>query len=240
MNIINEMAEENLNNLKNSDYPGRGIIAGITPSGKELVQIYWTMGRSKNSKNRIMLSDGDNIKTIPYDRTLEVIHEDLIIYNVSAKVGNKHIVTNGKQTDTISDYFTKNDTFEEALYQWEYENDIPIYTSRISCFAAVDGVNSYYAISIIKALEQNPSLLTHQFFKYKPDMKGYGHCIHTYSLSQTCMPFSGEPYWIRIFNDINDNANYWNILPKDKRVALYVKHINISNGEVKDKICNIH
>lgn len=241
MSIISKQAQQNIGILKKSDYPGRGIICGLTPSGKELVQIYWTMGRSKSSKNRVMLREGDNVKTLPYDKSLEMQHEELIIYNVSAQVCNAHIVTNGRQTDTINEYLAKGGSFEEALYRWEFENDAPIYTTRISGLAVADGTNSHYKLSLIKALEQNPDLLSHQFFSYKAITPGYGHCIHTYSLSQTCMPFNGEPYWSKVFETVDENANfYWDILPEDKRVALYAKQIDILSGKVIDRILSIH
>jgi hypothetical protein len=239
MSEISLLAKQNLDNLKNSDYPGRGIVLGVTPSGKELVQIYWTMGRSQNSKNRVMIREGANIKTVPHDKTLEMQHEDLIIYNAAMQVGSTHIVTNGRQTDSIAASLQNGGSFEDALYPWEFENDGPIYTSRVSGTVTA-GEKSGYKLSIIKALEQNPALLSHQFFSYAP-LPGYGHCIHTYSLTETCKPFAGEPYWVSIFDDLDANADYyWNILPEDKRVALYIKHINIASGEYEERIFKIY
>ena len=40
--------------LKNNSYPGRGIIIGRTPDGKKAVTAYFIMGRSENSRNRIL------------------------------------------------------------------------------------------------------------------------------------------------------------------------------------------
>ena len=48
--------------LSENAYPGRGIIVGMTPDSKNLVQIYWIMGRSENSRNRIFVREGDNVK----------------------------------------------------------------------------------------------------------------------------------------------------------------------------------
>jgi hypothetical protein len=241
MNEIRTMAQGNLDRLRESEYPGRGIVLGATPSGKELVQVYWTMGRSQGSKNRMMIRDGGDIKTIPHDKSLEVQHEDLLMYTAATAAGNTHVVTNGRQTDTIAEYLKKGSSFEEALYQWEFEHDPPIYTSRISGSSVCDGKASGYKLGIIKALEQKPELLTHQFFSYSAVLPGFGHCIHTYSLTETCKPFSGEPYWVSLFDDLDENAEYyWNILPNDKRVALYIKHVDIATGAVKDKIFNIH
>ena len=239
--MLEGVVNNNLEKLIECDYPGRGIALGLTPSGEELVQIFWTMGRSQNSKNRIMIKDGETVKTLPFDRSLELQHEDLIIYNVSAQSEKYHIITNGRQTDTIVDFLIHGNSFENALYLWGFEGDEPIYTARISGLSIVDGTKIGYKLSIIKAIDQNPDLLSHQFFNYQTAIPGYGHCIHTYSLIQTCVPFTGEPYWVRFFDDIDEGAAfYWSILPDDKRVALYIKHVNITNGDIKDRILSIH
>ena len=239
--MLDIIAGQNLDRLKASDYPGRGIVIGLTPSGKEIVQIFWTMGRSANSKNRVIVKEGKRVKTRLYDKTLEAQREDLIIYNVTAHVDNVHIITNGRQTDTICEYIANGSSFEDALYQWEYESDAPIYTPRISGLAVVDGSESRYKLSIIKAIEQNPNLLSHQFFSYKAAAPGYGHCVHTYSITQEYMPFDGEPYRVRIFENIDEGAGfYWDIIPQDKRVALYIKHVDILGGEIKDRMLSIY
>jgi hypothetical protein len=215
-------------------------VLGLTPSGRELVQIYWTMGRSLNSKNRVMIRDGENIKTVPHDSSLEVKQESLLMYNAAMRAGGTHVVSNGRQTDTVAEYLAKGDGFEDALYRWEYEDDAPIYTSRITGIST-GGENKSYKLSIIKALGQKPELLSHQFFSYAAALPGLGHCIHTYSLTQVCAPFSGEPYWVNLLDDPDANADfYWNLLPEDKRVALYVKHIDVASGAIRDRICNIH
>ena len=39
--------------LSSNTYPGRGIVLGLTPDGKQAVAAYFIMGRSVNSRNRI-------------------------------------------------------------------------------------------------------------------------------------------------------------------------------------------
>ena len=39
--------------LASNRYPGRGIVLGLTPDGKESVAAYFIMGRSVNSRNRV-------------------------------------------------------------------------------------------------------------------------------------------------------------------------------------------
>jgi len=238
---VDTIAKGNLVRLQNSGYPGRGIVLGLTPSGKELVVIYWIMGRSASSQNRIIRKNGHTVMTAPFDASLEMEGAHLKIYNASVHMDKTHIVSNGRQTDTILDYLGKTGGFEEALRCWAFEDDGPIFTPRISGIVFAGDPQGGYKLSIIKALEQNPALLSRQFFEYDEPLPGYGHCVHTYSLSQTCMPFDGEPYWTPILDGMDENADcYWNALPGDKRVALYVKHIDRITGGYKDKIINLH
>ena len=39
------------NELKSNEYPGRGIVMGLSPNGKYAVTAYFIMGRSENSRN---------------------------------------------------------------------------------------------------------------------------------------------------------------------------------------------
>ena len=86
--------------LKNNSYPGRGIIIGKTPDGKKAVTAYFIMGRSENSRNRIFVEDGEGIRTQAFDPS-RLTDPSLIIYAPVRVLGNKTIVTNGDQTDTI-------------------------------------------------------------------------------------------------------------------------------------------
>ena len=44
--------------LKENSYPGRGIVIGRSADGKHAVTAYFIMGRSENSRNRILLRMG--------------------------------------------------------------------------------------------------------------------------------------------------------------------------------------
>ena len=53
--------------LKRISYPGRGIMVGITPDNRNAVIVYFLTGRSINSRNRVLVSDGDRVSTQPFD-----------------------------------------------------------------------------------------------------------------------------------------------------------------------------
>ena len=103
--------DKELNSLA---YHGRGIIIGKSPDGKKAVTAYFIMGRSENSRNRVFVEDGEGIRTQAFDPS-KMVDPHLIIYAPVRVLGNKTIVTNGDQTDTIYELMDKQMTFEQSL-----------------------------------------------------------------------------------------------------------------------------
>ena len=68
--------------------------------GTKAVTAYFIMGRSENSRNRVFVEDGEGIRTQAFDPS-KLTDPSLIIYAPVRVLGNKTIVTNGDQTDTI-------------------------------------------------------------------------------------------------------------------------------------------
>ena len=129
--------------LRETSYPGRGIVIGCSADGKKAVTAYFIMGRSANSRNRIFVTEGDGIRTEAFDPS-KMEDPSLIIYAPVRVLGNKTIVTNGDQTDTIYEGLDKQFTFEQSLRGREFEPDAPNYTPRISGVMHVEnGVYSY-------------------------------------------------------------------------------------------------
>ena len=110
--------------LRGNSYPGRGIIIGKTPDGTKAVAAYFIMGRSENSRNRVFVEDGEGIRTQAFDPA-KLTDPSLIIYAPVRVLGNKTIVTNGDQTDTIYEGMDKQMTFEQSLRSREFEPDSP-------------------------------------------------------------------------------------------------------------------
>ena len=104
--------------LAGNEYPGRGIVLGLTPDSKKAVVAYWIMGRSANSRNRVFEPIEGGIRTVAADPAkLEDPH--LIIYNAVLTLRETTVVTNGDQTDTIAQFMNGNlfpsYSFEAAL-----------------------------------------------------------------------------------------------------------------------------
>ena len=225
--------------LSSTTYPGRGIVVGKTPDGKHAAIAYFIMGRSENSRNRVFVEEGEGIRTEAYDPS-KLEDPSLIIYAPVRVLGNKTIVTNGDQTDTIYDLMNKQFTFEQALRTREFEPDAPNYTPRISGILHIEGGNYNYAMSILKSNNGNPDACKRYTFAYEKPVAGEGHFIHTYMGDGNPLPsFEGEPTLVDIPNDMNEFAELvWNNLNEDNKVSLFIRYIDIETGKYETKIIN--
>ncbi len=235
---IEQLLKENFSNLQNNSYPGRGIVVGQTPDGENMVQVYWIMGRSNNSRNRVFVEEPNTeMRTKAFDES-QLEDPSLIIYYPARVVGEQHVITNGDQTDTVRDYLVKGSSFEEALRTREYEPDGPNFTPRIS---AVTEKQSY-KLSILKSFFNTEAQCLRYVWEFEKAQAGIGHFISTYQEDATPLPsFSGEPQLMPLMNDIDTTLNtYWEALNKDNRVSLMVKFINTKTGIAELKIVNRH
>lgn len=225
--------------LKSNSYPGRGIILGKTPDGKKAVAAYFIMGRSENSRNRIFVEDGEGIRTQAFDPS-KLTDPSLIIYAPVRVLGNKTIVTNGDQTDTIYDGMDRQLTFEQSLRTREFEPDGPNYTPRISGIMHIENGTYNYAMSILKSNNGSPEGCNRYTFAYENPAAGEGRFIHTYMCDGNPLPsFEGEPKPIGIPDDIESFTELlWNSLNEDNKVSLFVRYIDIETGNYETKIVN--
>lgn len=226
--------------LSSNVYPGRGIVLGKTADAKKAVVAYFIMGRSANSRNRVFVEDGQGIRTQAFDES-KLEDPSLIIYAPVRVLGNKTIVTNGDQTDTIYDLMNQQQTFEQSLRTREFEPDAPNYTPRISGIVKCTDGKMNYALSILKSADGNPECCQRFTFSYSDPLAGTGHFIHTYMTDGNPLPsFEGEPKRIEIGNeDIDAFAQkIWNALNADNKVSLFVRYIDIATQETESRIIN--
>ena len=225
--------------LKNNAYPGRGIVIGKSPNGKYAVTAYFIMGRSENSRNRVFVNDGEGIRTQAFDPS-KLSDPSLIIYAPVRVLGNKTIVTNGDQTDTIYELMDKQQTFEQALRTREFEPDAPNYTPRISGIMHIENGKFNYAMSILKSNNGDPSSCNRYTFAYENPKAGEAHFIHTYMGDGNPLPsFEGEPKVVAISGEIDEFAKaVWENLNPDNKVSLFVRYIDIETGIYESRIIN--
>ncbi len=225
--------------LVSNTYPGRGIILGKTKDGEKAVAAYFIMGRSANSRNRVFVEEKDGIRTQAYDPS-KMEDPSLIIYAPVRVIGNKTIVTNGDQTDTIYDGIDRQMTFEQSLRSRTFEPDGPNYTPRISGIMHIEGGKYNYALSILKSNNGNPEASNRYTFAYENPIAGEGHFIHTYETDGNPLPsFEGEPKWVEIEGDIDAfTSNVWTNLNEENKVSLFVRYIDIKTGDIETRIVN--
>ena len=225
--------------LKGNSYPGRGIVIGRSADGKKAAAAYFIMGRSENSRNRVFVEDGQGIRTQAFDPE-KLADPSLIIYAPVRVLGNKTIVTNGDQTDTIYDGLDHQLTFEQSLRSREFEPDAPNYTPRISGVLHVEDGNFSYAMSILKSDNGNPAQCNRYTFAYNNCAAGEGRFIHTYLGDGSPLPsFEGEPKLVEIPDDMDAFADMlWDSLNGDNKVSLFVRYIDIADGSYRTRIIN--
>ncbi|MBE5956736.1 MAG: inosine monophosphate cyclohydrolase [Lachnospiraceae bacterium] len=225
--------------LRENAYPGRGIVIGRSADGKSAVTGYFIMGRSTNSRNRVFVTEGEGIRTEAFDPS-KLEDPSLIIYAPVRVLGNKTIVTNGDQTDTIYEGMDKQLTFEQSLRSREFEPDAPNYTPRISGVMHVEGGNYSFAMSILKSNNGNPAQCNRYTYAYENCVAGEGRFIHTYMHDGNPLPsFEGEPKLVSIPNDIDEFTDMlWTNLNEDNKVSLFVRYIDIATGEYETRIVN--
>lgn len=226
--------------LQSNSYPGRGIMLGKTADGKNAVMAYFIMGRSENSRNRIFVEDGEGIRTQAFDES-KLTDPSLIIYAPVRVIGNKTIVTNGDQTDTVYDLMNNQFTFEQALRTREFEPDAPNYTPRISGVVKADKTDFNFALSILKSDNGNPDSCLRYTYSYKNPANGVGRFIHTYMSDGNPLPsFEGEPTAVSLQSDDIDtfSKKLWNSLNSDNKVSLFVRYIDLETLKADTRIIN--
>ena len=229
--------KEELNSLA---YHGRGIIIGKSPDGKKAITAYFIMGRSVNSRNRVFVAEGDAMRTKAFDES-KMVDPHLIIYYPVRVLGNKIIVTNGDQTDTIYQLMDKQMTFEQALRTREFEDDKPNFTPRISGIIHRDGGDMNFAMSILKSAEGDDSSCERFTYAYSNPIPGRAKFIHTYSCDGNPLPsFEGEPKTLLLPDTDIDSLTdlIWTNLNEDNKVSLFVRYIDLETGESETRILN--
>lgn len=239
---IFDSSVSNFTGLMQNTYPGRGIVLGTSPDGKSFVQVYWIMGRSVNSRNRIFELERDTgfVKTRAFD-TSKLTDPHLIIYYPARNTKDAHIITNGDQTDTIYNALLSGSTFENALSTRTYEDDAPNFTPRISGIHYKNAKPALYKLSILMCRDNFEDYGCERYtFEFERALNGYGHFISTYKCDGNPIPsFDSYPKIMPIFDTIDATLReYWYALDKDNKVSLMVKYIDRETFTAKTLIVN--
>ena len=239
MKDYRQRAQHNLGELAANAYPGRGIVMGLSEDGRSLVQLYWIMGRSENSRNRIFVVDGTVLRTEPLHRD-KVADPALIIYAAMREQGGLHIVTNGDQTDTVAETVAAGGSYIDALRTRQHEPDAPNWTPRIAGGLEARRALQRAWLAIVKADPTAPNRSLRAYYEYTDFPAGYGVCITTYRGDGNPLPsFSGEPYLVPLDGRVQGlRESYWARLNADNRIALAQKTIDLGSGTVSIAVLN--
>ena len=219
-------------------YPGRGILFGKSADGMYAAMAYFITGRSENSRNRIIVEEGQGIRTQPFEPA-KVSDPSLILYSPVRVLQGATVVTNGDQTDTIRDYLAQGRTFEEALRTRTFEPDAPNFTPRVSGLMQTEG-GLRYRLSILKSGDAEGKSTQRFFYEYDAPRAGEGHLIHTYlGDGDPLPPFEGEPVRVAVEGDIDAFSHaLWDSLNEENRVSLFVRFISLRTGLTETRIFN--
>lgn len=217
-------------------YPGRGIILGRSDCGRKAVIVYFIMGRSENSRNRIFVETADGIKTEAHDPS-KMTDPSLIIYHPVRRARGCTIVTNGDQTDTVFEALLRGHSYRRALLFRTFEPDAPNYTPRISGLMLPNGD---YRLSILKSAGGDPDSVNRFFYEYDASKPGIGHLIHTYRCDGDPIPsYEGEPAPVAVSGDAGAYARLvWDALDAKNRVSLFTRSIDLADGTTENVVIN--
>ena len=221
-------------------YPGRGIIVGKSANGKKAVLAYFIMGRSVNSRNRVFVTDRGGIRTEAFDPS-KMEDPSLIIYWPVRVSGNRLIVTNGDQTDTIYDFVRNGASFIKALRTRTFEPDAPNFTPRVSAMATFEDGDFALDMGILRAGDAEGACCDRVFWEYEKLAPGTGRFLHTYLSDGSPIPsFAGDPEIVAVGDgtarEIADDL--WAGLNADNKVSLWVMTRDLKTGEEDAVIIN--
>ena len=228
MNPVLNHAVENLLALRDNPYPGRGIVMGRTAAG-DLVQVYWIMGRSTDSRNRVLVpvpGKSGWLRTCladPSKFTGNRRQLTWILYTAMAEKDDEYVVSNGKQTIPVLRGGI------EALKKWHYEDDAPNYTPRITgVIRCYPDSNSEMQLAILRKSPFGNECDRFNFAYGQVDA-GFGYHFSTYQGDGKPLPsFRGEPLIMPIGTSnvpMEIAEMYQNYLNPDNLVAVVVKLI---------------
>lgn len=233
---LDATAMNNLAQLAKNTYPGRGLIIGQSPENRAIIQVYWIMGRSDNSRNRVFKHQGGRLYTEAANPAA-MKDPSLIIYNAMDELPGQgeFVVSNGDQTDTVilALLDSPQTTLRDALINRVYEPDAPNFTPRLTGLCSISHNRCLTQISILWKPKQGDNTdRTHFIFRDIDLPLGLGLCVTTYTGDGDPLPsFLGPPYLMPIDDSIDEMAEtYWDALNEANRVALAVKSIDIATG----------
>jgi len=229
---------QNLEALSENEYPGRVLVIGRV--GPIAVQAYGLMGRSDDSRNRILVEEDAVVSTETFDRSKEVERPDLTIYDAMRRTGTSHIVSNGNQTSTVIEYLRAGRSFEDAVESRDHEDDKPNFTPRITGIIDIAPSEDRPAFALSLNGETDKKLFLYDAEDMESDT---GLALQTYEHNvpkgEKLPSFAEEPFALPVYDTASAMAwTLWSNLNPENRVAVAAKTIDTRTNEVEYKVFN--
>jgi IMP cyclohydrolase len=239
MASFEESAAENLRHLESNRYPGRGIVLGRSPDGACLLQLYWIMGRSANSRNRQFVASGRQLRTEALEPG-KLKQPELVIYTAMDDIDGHHVVSNGSHTETIVQALRAGRDYRAALRTCAHEPDAPHHTPRIA--GGIRAIEGDAWLAIVKADPGDPKRSLREYFEIEALPPGWGWCLSTYAGDGDPLPsYRGEPMALPLAGGLDEiMQGFWSRLDHENRVAIALKAIDAGAGRVSLRIVNAH
>ncbi len=237
--------EQNLTILAANEYPGRLILVGYC--GDTAIQGVAITARSEPSQNRRYVVQNEIVSTEVADPSKPYGRPEITVYDAMRPADDMHFVSNGDHTDTAVRYHRSGRSFFDAMDSREYEDDDPIYTSRIAAYTDLSrgGDGTGFGFSILSRAEDEGT--RHTFFTedseetYDNGIGDIGFSVHTYQGDgNPPLAFDEPPFRIPVVPNASEMAQMlWDNLSKRTRVAVAIKTIS-EHGIVDIRIHNLH
>jgi IMP cyclohydrolase len=217
--------------IERNPYPGRGLVVARASSDDAWLLLYFIMGRSENSRNRRLVSEGSTLRTVPVDLG-KVEDPSLIIYEAMLELPSVYLVSNGDQTRTLYEHLDAGKSFDDALATREREPDAPNYTPRISAMLDRREGDARISLSILKANPADPIHTDRTTFRPAAPPPGYGVLLTTYAGDGSPLPsFAGDPLLVPCAGSPAEvRESWWKALDPDNRISLALKRVPDGSG----------
>ena len=226
-----DYADHVVNNFVHfAGYPGRLVIAGLDETGKYFVQACAMTARSDPNRNRLYAEPMHGlVRTEVANPSKPAGNPELTLYDAMIECGPHFVVGNGRQTAVLMEWMEGRG---DSLWKFGYEDDPPVFTSRITAVSVLRP-NPQIILCAIRKSPHNEEAIEHSRNYLLHDMEpGIGWFLTTYKCDgDPPSPSEGMPYELPLKSSMEPLTDeLWDALNQENRVALAVKFIELKSG----------
>lgn len=226
--------------IRQNQYPGTGIICGLSNDGSSIVTVYYICAFGQDEKNRALIEDGGGVllKTLP---ALADSEAGNVLYQPVLTFENKILVCNGNHSEQVFDSLIAGHSLPTAVRHFGCLDDAPLYTPRLTVLADIVDGKPAFELSVIRCAEEDGSGTVRSCFSYRDIKPGNGYFVYGFSYGTTPeQAFMGEPIRLELGLSIFDVvADVWENLRPDARVSMWARCVDIETHRAVSRIINL-